>query len=326
MNKKHALFLLLASSALSFSMESGHPYSKEFKTIEKTNANKLIKHTCTENPLREIYTIQKKLDNIQNKLLSKQEDAVLRIKNRYGISDEVWQIRRQSGLVLIHHRENNKHISMPNVTRDKNIPAHLISMLKRNLEENGINPEQYNFVIDKKHAIASSPAISYSLETLKDGRRLHTKTSTPGDIQLASQMIANLSLKGQEGLCFFLAQSINLCNNIIPDFAIMSTFKDLNMFYHKEFQINLTDADIEFNQWLTIIVLTLKHAAQNKYTAEILKTFHQEIGYTIPVEELGIEHYRLLSKINRYHQALDWLKKYVLQKTEGPTTLETRTA
>jgi hypothetical protein len=315
------IILFLTTSALSFAMDSPN-YLEICKKIDKKNAKKLIQHTYAQNPAREIKAIQDKLENMQKKLLFKEEDAVLRMRKKYKISDEVWQARRAPSLVLINHQKNNRSVGMPNAIRDPKMPPHLSHMLKSNLEKEGINPKRYNFLMDETKMFSHPPSFEGNLIKLENGSLSFVTTTTePGTIQLALAALPLLSLKGQEGMCFSVVKWCTCEVNITSDVAIIDNMNNFNDLFAKKLHINITNTDMSFNHWLMQTLSIVKHAIQNKYVAEILKIYHQEIGSTMPFEALEIEQYRFLSKINRYHQAIDWLKKYVLEEADEPTAI-----
>ena len=164
-------------------------------------------------------------------------------------------------------------------------------MIKKHLSERGYHPTR--FEISRNLGNHDISAYNFPFEVHDSVMEL----TGPSAISLKYQDIKNTFLHAQEGLCLYLVNIATTSKNSI--LTIMNDY----------FKRDISDSDWNNYNSLICHVSHLRCALKNAYNAELLAILFE--GMKLPGS--SSTHYREISKINRLHQSLAWLKRY----TEG---------
>jgi hypothetical protein len=287
------LFLCVTTHILC--MDSPHNaflYFKQCRHIDKKNEKKIIA-LCNTNPIKALDNIAFQLKKIQQNLDNRRQNGFIAIKQNYAISDDIWKGIMEIQQTLCEFEEANKNNGLPNVTHDKDLPTDIVVMLKTNLISNGINPER----IDLKFSTGNCsprmawPVIGWSLKN----HLLSMETTRPGLIEIHETFINNSSHIKRESWCLFLVANMKELTAYSHIFKIIQEVTEIN--------IDKVDMSL-LKHLMPLSILTL--AFKKKYYAQLLRT-NCSTEYN---PNFSIKDYKLLSKIDRLHRALAWLKKY----------------
>jgi hypothetical protein len=109
------------------------------------------------NPEAVLCTIQQQLKDFKTWILELEEEALIAIKNKYGMSDEVWY------QCLMDTRRtkcnNRKAMEQPHTSaiHDTHVPVDLMEILTTLLQKNNINPNCINIYMEDYFPIPLSP-------------------------------------------------------------------------------------------------------------------------------------------------------------------------
>lgn len=309
------LGVVIISSTSLFCMDKGNDSIKKLKDIDAKNKEKLTKHISSQNPAREIIVLEKKLKKQEQDLITRQNDIVAGIKQQC-LTEMSWQYRKELTKKAIDCRKNSD-VFFPTILRDKNIPADFADMLTNNLKEYGINPEWYHFTTGEKTGLFMETVLYDNPEG-----KITACIKTPGIIAINPKKIASLSLQAKQGLCRMIALGIKPYENVLLDFFLIQDLNKLNCYDFWQFKI--CERYISFIRQFSVMISVIIDAVRNKDMAAILKQYQGESGGMSFSGELSMEQYTLLAKINRYHQALDWLKRCALESTEKAIDIKTQ--
>lgn len=97
-------------------------------THKKINLNKAIS------------LIKNKLTEFETWLLTLEQDTLIAIKEKYHMSDDIWQKCVTDTQNIKNHYKNEMQHKHPNITHDPAVPADIVEMLTMFLQHSNINP------------------------------------------------------------------------------------------------------------------------------------------------------------------------------------------
>lgn len=89
--------------------------------------------------------IQTQLTEFETWLLTLEKNALIAIKEKYSVSDDIWQNCLTDIRHIKNSHKNGMLLSHSNIIHDPNVPDELTEMLTTLLKENGINPQSIHF-------------------------------------------------------------------------------------------------------------------------------------------------------------------------------------
>jgi len=93
-------------------------------------------------------SLQEQLKEFETWILELEEEALIAIKEKYAISDEIWHKYLNDTKRI---KDSNKQAMLQShgtVIHDHNVPADILEMLITLLEQNNINPQSVNIIMD----------------------------------------------------------------------------------------------------------------------------------------------------------------------------------
>lgn len=100
-----------------------------------------------KNLYRAIHLIQKQLKEFETWLLQEEQDAMIAIKNKFNMNNEIWNACLADIQELKNVYKKTMQRTYPNISHDKNIPANLLDTLTTMLTDNSINPRSVSIKI-----------------------------------------------------------------------------------------------------------------------------------------------------------------------------------
>src|SRR5579863_8629876 len=133
----------MPSCLMEFNTGTGVNYSKNCQKINDYVRKMGVLNFCytdTRNRAEKINSIQNQLAAFETELFVSEQQALLAIKEKYQISNEIWQkyMADLHRMKTIYTKSMQK--SHPDAIHDPNIPADILEILITLLQQNGINP------------------------------------------------------------------------------------------------------------------------------------------------------------------------------------------
>lgn len=310
----------MPSYLMQFNKGTGVNYDKNCEKIDKYIKQLGILNfycTNTNNKAEKINSIQKQFEEIGTKLLAAEQQALLGIKTKYNISNEIWQkytadVHRMKTI----HTKNMKKAHQ-NIIHDPTIPANILETLIALLQQNGINPQSIHIkmVTDQKiidenpHTIAQVKNCVYFTISNKSEQNFITYNYQSPTIELFPRMTKKTSISDIIGTCAHeiqhLIQNHTLTTNILIAYLnhyynIQENEFEKSSEYHKLSQIHEAQAEI-------------LSAIKNPKIAECLKIKRQKMYYP---DHLYEEHFFHLASIDML-----WKTHTMLKACQTHTTL-----
>jgi hypothetical protein len=252
--------------------------------------------------------IQNQITEFERYLLTAESDALIAIKEKYQVTDKIWQ----QCLAEMQHIKNSYKNGMlqehPDVTHDPNVPADIREILTTLLQQNGINPQSVNLkmitdqtkINDSTHYLAQ--ARSFILITSDAQNNTFTLYSDyiPSVIEIFPRMI-ELSANDKMSTCAHeiqhLIQHHSLTELILIKYLLHHYDVNISEFkkspeYHTLSQIHEAQAEI-------------LSAVKNPEIAACLKKMRKNKYYPHHLYE---EHFLHLSSIDMLFKVHGWLE------------------
>jgi hypothetical protein len=265
-------------------------------------------YTNTRNKTDKINSIQKQLAAFETKLLAAEQQALLAIKEKYQISNEIWQkymadVHRMKTIYTKNLKKKN-----PNIVHDPNIPAHILEMLFSLLQQNGINPHSINIkMITDQQTIDENPhttaqAESYMFFTISDAsdQNFLSYKYEPSSIAIFPQMLTQ-NANDRLSTCAHEIQHIMQHHTLVLNIL----FVYLNHYYnvtHEAFK--QTPEHHQLTQIYEAQAEILA-AIKNPKIAACLKIKRETAYY---LDHLYEEHFFQLAHINMLWKTREWLE------------------
>ena len=293
--------LSLYISAQVFCMDS-LIFFDNLTTIDVNNKIKLktfIEHASSTDPQEGIRKIQNELGRLHNKIIKRRKEALLNIKKKYVKSDLIWNDYKNIAQQINAFEESHKHMAISSCVHDDNVPTPINVMLRKNFEKHGINPKRFNVSLNENNIFTASPSMSFNV---KSAIINSLEVTNPGTISIPLVLL-KLSITEQEGFC---VSAINSISSVLWTYCFM-LFSLVNI-NKNPFKITETDQKkfLILAQHTSDLICALK----NKNDCKTLKAYYKVCGSCY--SSLWLESYKIFSKINRLHKALEWLKKYTI--------------
>lgn len=257
------------------------------------------------NPLSMINQLELQLQAIRKEIIEERDNVFCCMRQNHQIPKDIWQSRVEIAHNMNEYEESRQSRALAFFQHDKNIPGDLSSILKKNLIDSGINPERFDITISQKSTLRVEPPC---FGVYVKGTRLGSEVTNPGLIEL--NKVSSLSVK--EGLCCIVK---NLLQKDARFYVyLIRCLTGLNRYFIETSYINIPKKDIKQVTNQMTILSSLLAATDNKCNAAIIKKYYNKT-YT---SFLSIEDYDILCIINRLHQGIAWIKKYMINTIEKP--------
>jgi hypothetical protein len=159
---------------MEFNKGTGINYVQNCKKIDEYIKKIELLHCSHNNKAETINSLQNQLATFETELLTAEQKALLAIKEKYQVSNDIWQkytadLHRMKTIYT-----KNMQKAHPAAIHDPNIPANILETLIALLQHNGINPQSVHIkmVTDQKEIDENSTTIaqakSYVTFTLSD--------------------------------------------------------------------------------------------------------------------------------------------------------------
>jgi hypothetical protein len=313
------LFILQSSNSnpihmpaclMEFNTGTGENYIKNCQKIDEyvKKVNILnFSYTNTHNKTNTIKSIHNQLAAFETELCATEQQALLAIKEKYQVSNEIWQkyMADLHRMKIIYTKSMKK--SHPDAIHDPNIPADILEILLTLLEQNGINPHSINLTmisdqaeIDKNpHTIAH--AINY-ISVLESSEDLTISYNyKPSTIGLFPKIIEQTSISHITSTCAHEIQHILQHHHL--------TGALLTWYLHHYYNVDCTNLKKtpEFHKLSQIheAQAEILSAIKDPKIAECLKIKRETVYYP---DHLYEEHFFQLAHIDMLWQARKWLE------------------
>jgi hypothetical protein len=267
-------------------------------------------YTGTNNTTDKIDSIQKQLKAFETEIFASEQQALLAIKAKYNVSNEIWQkymadLHRMKTIYTKHLTKKN-----PDIIHDPNIPTDIFKTLVALLEQNGINPHSIHIkIVTDQKTIDENPT---TIAQAVSGITIFTSDASeqnfisyihePAKIEIFPRMLTETSQINIMSTCAHEIQHV-IQNHTLTT-SILSAY--LSHYY------NIKNS--EFQQTPEYHTLAQVHEAQAEILsairdpkiAECLKTKRAKMYYP---DHLYEEHFYHLAYINMLWQVREWLEK-----------------
>lgn len=254
-------------------------------------------------------SIKTELTEIEEWMLTQEQEALLAIKEKYQISNEIWQ----KYLADLHRMKTiftkNLQQSHPDAIHDPNIPADIHKMLITLLEQNGINPQSINLKMLTQQEINKNPNLlacaidHYYVLNEISGDNIILYDYLPSDIKIFPLMSDTKSISDTMAICAHEIQ------HIIQHHSLTESL--LQQYLTHYYNIDIA----EFKQTPEYIAFAQVHEAQaeilsatkNYKIAACLKKMRQKEYYP---DRLYEDHFFHLAYINSLWKMHGWLEYF----------------
>ncbi len=242
-------------------------------------------------------TVQTQLKKFEKKLLILEQEALIAIKQKYGMSNEIWERCLQDIERVKNSYKNGMLNAHPDITHDETIPTNALETIIMLLKLNNINPEsisikmisdqkEVGFISSYKPAHAETIAqavvsIAISKDNLNNNLIIDAEY-IPSTIELSSRL-NNTSISQQISFCAHEVQHlVNLdpiTAAILIEYLKYYYAVDKNEFekspeYHKLSQIHEAQAEVVSSINNPVIATHMKEMREKKYYPEHLYEEH----------------------------------------------------
>lgn len=305
-----------------FNKGTGINYIENCKKIDEyIQKNGILNAYCItkNNTDQMLSSIQKQLAAFEIELFEAEQKALLAIKEKYQISNEIWQ----KYMADLHRMKTIYTKSMqkahPDAIHDPNIPTDILKTLITLLQQNNINPHSIHLkMISDQEEIDTNPntiaqASDYLSSSNTSKELTLSYTYTPSAIELFPRIIEEESITNKISTCAHEIQHTiqhhHLTRTLLVWYlhhysSVDCTELDKTPEFHKLSQIHEAQAEI-------------LSAIKDPKIAECLKTKRQEIYYP---QHLYEEHFFQLAHINmlwKNHRLLEDFKKNAINKLKN---------
>ncbi len=288
-------------------------YQSDCLQILEKHKTKLVHYktdTLGKDLLKEGSLILQKLTKCKNNLIQQKQDALNNIKTSPITNDIAWNTCLQLVSDIEEFNKNNRHLPLPDVQHDTNIPEHLRALIIKQLEAHQINPKRIN-ILGRLQGnflyVTTSPGPNIPLPIYAksyDAKSLfQAKNIVPGMIDINIDRISQLHTYCQMALCFRIVEDIAQHIHITP-MAI------------KIFEPLLTDKPDIIMQ--SPQLKAYKNLCQHKLTVFLPSITNPVIsGYMLNLAINCNDHvfsqydFNLLAKIDRYNKILLWISEQI---------------
>ena len=153
-----------------------------------TIAYNLITHD-KNNPKMQLQEIEAQLKHFETKLLKKEQEALLAIKNKFNIGQEQWNKLIHTSKTLKNVYTEGMQQESPNVTHD--IPENIKTILYDLMAKNNINPHSVNLRINPENTDTTRAVAQTHLYSYTDPDLTFINDYTPHTIEFFSQALNN---------------------------------------------------------------------------------------------------------------------------------------
>lgn len=264
----------------------------------------------TSNLNKVLVSIKNELAEIEQWIFNLEQEALLAIKEKYQISNDIWQkymadVHRMKTIYTKNlHKDHN-------VTHDPNIPANIMETLIALLQQNGINPQSIHIkMVTDQQTIDENPmTIARAINVVsvftsdKSEQNFISYNHEPATIEIFPRMLTKTSTVNLISTCAHEIQHVIQNHNITT--IILNTY--LSHYYsvtkeefyqtpeyHKLAQIHEAQAEI-------------LSATKDPKIAECLKTKRETTYYPDHLYEKHFYHLAYINMLWKVHGLLEYL-------------------
>lgn len=256
-----------------------------------------------------LVSIKNELTDIEQWILNQEQEALLQIKEKYQISNDIWQkyMADVHRMKTIYTKNLNKN---HNVIHDPNVPANIFETLITLLQQNGINPQSIHIkmITDQKEIDENPTTIAQAVNTVsvftsdKSEQDFISYKHRPATIEIFPKMLTQKSAVNIMSTCAHEIQHVIQHHTLTT--IILSVY--LNHYYNIE--------NDEFKKTSEFHRLAQIHEAQAEILsatkdpeiAKCLKIKRQTMYYP---DHLYEEHFYHLAYINMLWKIHGWIEK-----------------
>ncbi len=295
---------------MEFNKGTGVNYDKNCEKIDKYVKKIGVLDFCcvdTHNKTDKINSIQIQLKTIETELLATEQKALLAIKEKYNVSDEIWQkyISDLHRMKTVYTKSMQK--SHPDTIHDPNVPADVYEILITLLQQNGINPQSIDIgmVSDQEEIDKHPNTVAHAgddiilLDTSKELTIAYTYE--PSCIEFFPRMIEERSITDKIATCAHEVQHTIQHHHLTKTLLVWYLDRHYNITYA---QLKETP---EFNNLERIheAQAEILAAINDPKIAECLKTYRKTAYYPGHLYE---EHFYHLAYIDTLWKVRGWLE------------------
>lgn len=185
----------------------------------------LVYHRVTHKKTNPDYALKKidaQLASFKTYLLDEEQDILLTIKSKYYINDAVWDqcmadiawLKKSYSDAMMHHH--------PEVIHDTAIPANIMEMIKKLLEQNNINPKSINLIMANEEPAKNNAQVAMRtylyINMPHDSNSLVDDKYNPASIVIFPKLLS-YSFEEQTSLCAHEVQHL-VANHAVVDFVL----------------------------------------------------------------------------------------------------------
>src|SRR5438477_3804032 len=276
---------------------------KNIDAYQEKKLQKFMKESTANNNDEQHLDIVCRFKELHEKIENLETNYLQAIKTEFLISDELWEETFTIIKKVQDFEENNKHIPLLNVTRDKEMPKVLKKCLKKSLVDYGINPKRISFKYGIENYEFNSPLPYWELKNKFFSLKNNPEETIPGSIAFPKK---ELSWEDQKALSLLFAYLIDQKKTMIGSVII-----DLHSLFGTTVEaISESLSYFCYHMMLTPFAI-INLALQSKENTHLMlaysshKTFQTGNSDFIPENT-----YQFLSKIKRYWNCRKWLEQY----------------
>lgn len=254
-----------------------------------------------------ILNIETELKRFELMLSEREEQALLTIKQKYAISNEIWH----KYLYDVEKIKNSYRLAMAKphkeVTHDSAIPAEIQDMLVMFLKENNINPESIDFIMSNEEQAENEPntlalTILYTSTEKIQNRLIISQKYIPAEIIIFPSLLQ----KPRE-------IQISTCAHEIQHLVLQHPISLLILYEYLAHYCSIEKT--EFEQTTEYYQLVQIYEAQaeilaaiaNPHTARAMKAERQEFYYPDHLYEEHFYHLSTIDMLWKLHDKLEAL-------------------
>jgi|GEM_PF-2019801 len=246
--------------------------------------------------------IQNQLAEFKTWLLALEQEALIAIKNKYQISNEIWQQYVTDTQEIKKNYQNGMLQSHPDVSHDPNVPADILEILTTILQQNNINPQSVR--VTMQQSTGNYIAQARSFITIKSNSNTNSfkilHSYIPSSIEISPRMITVSA-----------TDKISFCSHEVQHLLQHHSLTEVILIQYLDYYCGVNGE--EFRKTPEYQKLSHIHEAQaevlsaikNPKIAECLKIMRSKNYYP---DHLYEEHFYDLSSIDMLWKVHGWLE------------------
>lgn len=251
--------------------------------------------------------IQAQLKEYESWILEQEKEALFAIKQKYGVSDELWHKCLSDIETIKNSYRNGMLHAHPDVKHDPAIPADIRDFLVMLMKQNNINPHSIHLVMadqdeimEKSETIAKT-AFSF-ITTVENNYLVVDTTYIPSKITLFPG-IKDESLEYQLNACAHEIQHV-ISQHSVTDFILN---KYLTYYYSVDTEVFKDTAEYQQLSQIHEAQAEILAAITSAATARFIKTNRQQHCYPDHLYEEHFYHVSTIDMLWKVHDKLEAL-------------------